>query len=66
MMDFARYKVSEWVMTIKRSLYLIFILQIYVSVESLEEEEHFLGVIYAFQGALEYTLFFFSIFAKNK
>ena len=36
-MDFAHYKVSEWVMMIKVSYYLSFVLQIYVSVESLKK-----------------------------
>ena len=33
-------------MMLKRSLYLVFVLQIYVSVESLEEKEDFLGVTF--------------------
>ena len=37
-MDFAHYKVSEWVMMIKVSYYLSFVLQIYVSVESLKKK----------------------------
>ena len=36
--DFAHYEVLEWVIKIKRSFHLIFVLQIYMSVESLKEE----------------------------
>ena len=43
--DFAFSKVSEWKMMLKNSLYLIFVLQIYRSMESIKEEEDFLGVI---------------------
>ena len=46
--DFAHYKVFEWKM-IKISLHLSFVLQIRAFVESLEEEEDFLGVICTFQ-----------------
>ena len=47
--DFTYYKVSEWKLIIKSSLHLIFALQIYASVGSLEEKEGFLGLICAFQ-----------------
>ena len=43
---------------IKKVITFDFVLQIYRSVESLEEKEHFLGVICTFQWALNYTLFF--------
>ena len=43
------HKVSEWLMMIRRSFYLVFVLQIYHFVESLEEEEDFLGVLCTFK-----------------
>ena len=44
--DFSHYKVSQWVTMNKLSLCLIFVLQIYVYLESLKEVKDFLVVLF--------------------
>ena len=50
---------------IKWSLNLIFVLQIYLPVKSLKEEEN-LGVIYTFLSVLDYALAYFVLIFGNK
>lgn len=63
--DFPRYKVSEWVLMIKKSLHLIFVLQGYVSMEPLEEED-FLLVICTCYWAFNNTLVYLVLIFDNK
>ena len=63
---FCHYKVLQQAMMNKKSLYLMFVLQIYISVESLEGKKDFLGLIRTCLRALGYTLVYFVLCFTKK